>query len=150
MQKNPTYSEITNLILTKDDFNILIRELDLLEESLYEIKNNFDSVLKNSVRSEVSKLISNAILNQDKAKVLKEIRLEMNQIKFAEIILAKDPSNEFISKISDWLTKLQNRRIAINIKIDQSIIGGAIISFEGKYFDGSLKNKLEKILINYV
>ena len=150
MQNDQIYSEIINLVSTKDDLNLINNELDLLEEGIYETKGNtFDFVMENSISGSLSILVSKLILGQDKETIIKKLKEQMLEVKFVELTIAIDPSKKFIEKLANWLKESVDQKIAIDIKIDHSIIGGTKIIFEGKYFDGSIKNKLDKILINY-
>ena len=149
MQNDQIYSDITNLVVTRDDLNLINSKLDLLEAGIYETKGNtFDFVLQNSIPENFSNLISKAIISEDREEVLKKIKLNLAQIKFVEITLAIVPSQKLIEKISNYLNQSINQKIALDIKIDQSIIAGAVVIFEGKYHDGSVRSKLNKI--NYV
>ena len=142
--RDKTYSEITNLILTKYDLDKINSELDLLEASFYETKDkSFESVLKNSISDGLAALIS------DKDSI-KKIRDYVQQIKCAELTLAIDPSQQLVEKLSNWFYQNLHQKIALDIKVDPKIIGGIELSLNGKYYDGSLKGKLDKILKKYV
>ena len=144
MQNDQIYSDIANLIATKADLNLMNSELDLLENSLYKTGvNSFDSVLREKVREGLRAIIK-------EPADLKKVKEYVNQIKFLELTLAVDPTKKTLDRIINWVAETINQRVALDIKIDQSIIGGAVIIFEGKYFDGSVKAKLEKITQNYV
>lgn len=150
MQNDQIYSEITNLVSTRDDLNMINSKLNLLEEALYETKGNtFDFVLKNSLDVSLSKLISRLSMVESKEEVIKKIRQNLEKIKIIEITLAFSPSQIFSEKIANWLKKTIKENIAVDIKLEPSILGGVTISFEGKYFDGSLRNKLDNELKKY-
>jgi len=151
MQNDQIYSELFNLVRTKDDFSLIKAQLDLLESGLYETKGNtFDYVLKNKISSSLSGLILKLIKTEKKENVIEKIRQELEGVKFLKVTLAIDPSEKFIESMADWLNKMNSRNIALDIEVDQSIIGGVIVEFEGKYFDASLRSKLDLVLKNYV
>ena len=149
--QNDSYSEIKNLVSTKDDLNLINSELDLLTAGLYETKGKtFDYVLKNLVSDNFALIVSKLLESDTKENVIKKIKETLAQIKFIELTMAIDPTQSFLSKISDYLTSSLNQKVAIDLKVDQKIIGGVKVMYDGKYYDGSLKSKLDKILINYV
>lgn len=43
------------------------------------------------------------------------------------------------------LEKLCGRTVALDCKIDKSVLGGLVIELDGKIIDGSLKHKLQKV-----
>lgn len=151
MQNDQIYSELVSFVKTKDDFGLINDQLDLLEAGIYETKGNtFDFVLKNKLPDSFSKLILKLTEFESKEDVIKKIRERLSDVKFLELTLAIQPTQKFIEKMTDWISKSSTLNIALSIKIDQSIIGGALIEFEGKYFDGSVRSKLERILKDYV
>ncbi len=149
MQNDP-YSDILSLVSTRTDLNKINNELDLLEAGIFEMKGNtFDFVLKNSISEGLANVIAKLVSGQNKEEIIKKIKERLAQIKFVEITIAIDPSQEFIEKMVSMIKENINQNVALDIKIDRSILGGARVIFEGKYHDGSLKNKLDKILVNY-
>ena len=140
MQNNKTYSEIISEILTKEDLIRISSDLDLLEKSLYMKKKDLN----------ISPTIVKAIENQEPKSFIATLRQELSKIKILEITISFPVTQKTIVKISDWITNNIDQKIALDIKIDPSIIAGAIISFNGKYANLSLKSKLENILKNYV
>ncbi|SRR5258708_1081082 len=139
MQNDQIYSEI----ITREDFQVLTNELDLLEKSAYKIgENGFEETLKSSVRESTAALIT------DKS-MIKELRAKLNTIKFIELTLAFDPSSKLLNKISSLVKSSAGANIALDIKIDKGIIGGVVIAYNGKYGDFSLSGKLESVLKNY-
>lgn len=145
MQNDQTYSEIINQIRTKDDFNLLVNELDAIEETLSEVK---PKDLSGEVRYEVLSFFNNYV-GEKKEDVLKQIRAELNAFRFVELTLAMDPTENLIDELVLFLRQKIDQKIAIDIKVDHLIMGGALVAFEGKFFDGSLAKNLEEKLKNY-
>lgn len=132
MQNKINYSDILTTIKTKADFNSLNKELDKLANSIYELKDvNFES-----------DFIVKALKTDPKEEVLKNIKKELKKVKFMEIILAEVPAENLLEKINSFISSHQN--IALDIKIDKKLLAGANVSFEGKFYDGSLKSLLNK------
>lgn len=127
------------------------KELDLLKESLYETKGEtFDVVCNRLIRKRTADLVLKLVLNNDKGEVIENLKKELMKIKFVEVTLANDPTYELESNIWNWFNKNVNQNVAIDIKVDPQIIGGAVISFDGKFFDGSVSSHLDNVLRNYV
>lgn len=64
----------------------------------------------------------------------------------AEIISAFPLEDEQSKRLKKVLSSKLNRNIALTVKNDQEIIAGLIIKLGGFVIDGSIKNKLKKIL----
>src|SRR6266852_3381916 len=98
MQNDQIYSDITDLIATKTDLNLVMAELDLLETSLYKSgSGSFDAVLEAKVSENLRSLIIK--LAGDKKEVLKKLKEETNKIKFLELTLASDPTKKILDRI---------------------------------------------------
>ena len=63
----------------------------------------------------------------------------------AELIAAKEMSENEINNIKDDLVKSFDSKINLNFKNDPSLIGGLIIQVGSILIDTSIKNKLQKI-----
>ena len=63
----------------------------------------------------------------------------------AELIAAKEISENEISNIKADLAKSFDSKIRLNFKKDPSLIGGLIIQVGSTMIDTSIKNKLQKI-----
>lgn len=152
MQNGQTYSDILDFVFTKDDFSLIGQELDLVEESLFKVKKgDLDTVLDSLIREEIAgvmrKLIGQGVLAKD---VVAGLRGELAKIKFMEVVLAGDPTLDLTKRMYTFVNEgTSSQRIALDIKVDPLVIGGAKISFEGRFFDGTVAHKLEEVLKNY-
>ena len=63
----------------------------------------------------------------------------------AELIAAKEMSENEIANIQNDLVKSFNSKIKLNFKNDPNLIGGLIIQVGSTMIDTSIKNKLQKI-----
>lgn len=61
-----------------------------------------------------------------------------------EITTAVAPSKTSLSKLRLRLEEKFGDKIRLAVKVDPAVIGGAIIVFNGRYFDYSLKKRLEE------
>jgi F0F1-type ATP synthase delta subunit len=85
---------------------------------------------------------SNLRLTKDHLIHIKE---SLSSAKVVNLTIAIEPNLEMINKLSLWVKSNLGDDSVLDLKIDQSILGGAIISYEGLYKDYSLKSSLEKI-----
>lgn len=60
----------------------------------------------------------------------------------ATLIFATQPSDDDIKRIVGQLEQIAHKQIISRIKIDQVLLGGAIVELEGKTYDGSLTSQL--------
>ena len=60
----------------------------------------------------------------------------------AEVITSVPLSEKMAEKISRELTKVTKKQVFLKVRVDPSILGGAIIKVENKIIDGSLRHQL--------
>jgi len=151
MQKDQSYFKILDFVRTKEDLNLIKDELDLLEKSLFEVKGEtFDVVLDRKLPKEVSDLVRELTLKADKKSVILGLKKILDGLKHVEVTIAFRPTNKFVEDIWSEINKDRTEKVAIDLKTDKDIIGGALISYEGKFFDGSILKMLNDTLKSYV
>ncbi len=65
-----------------------------------------------------------------------------NKLKKLELYLAREPGGDFLKEINGWVKESFGEDVVLKITVDGSILGGAVVIYEGKYFDGSLRKKI--------
>ena len=81
-------------------------------------------------------------------KILNEFIKTCNEnlnIKDGVIYSVNKLSNEQIEKIQESLSTRLNCKVELTNSLDEKLLGGVKVSIEDKIFDGSIKNKLEKL-----
>ncbi len=129
-------------------------EIDNILSSLFKVKNRkieeiLDKTMGQKTLKIVKKLVQeNKIDSSDYNsldKLLNGIKQDFKKIRILKMSLAIDPTSEIIDHVFDWVKKNLGEGIVLDIDKDESIFGGAIISFNGIYKDLSLRRNLEGI-----
>jgi len=141
------YNEILSHIRTKSEAWQLEDEADLLLDHLYKGKADvFDLALKNDLRAWVSELLLRTFANPEikKDKYLRGLKVAIAKLRELKLTLAFEPTQNSIEKIHDWVIKNVGVGIILDITFNPTIFAGAIVIFEGKYRDLSLRNKFRE------
>lgn len=146
MQNDKTYSDIINaLVRTRTEANLLLAEVETLERALYKIgEGDFDSTLKAAVRAKTAYALSQAIGQGDGVTLLKSLKEKINALVYLGLTIAFEPNLEIISRLHNWAKQNLGEGVALDLKIDKSILGGAIIEYKGKIGTFSLVNQVDK------
>jgi F0F1-type ATP synthase delta subunit len=140
------YSELYALAKTDEELETLRQELDELSESLFQAQGAFEEVLGKSVRpatsQTISKLFSEGKL-RDWSKFLQDSKKALELVKILELTIVFDPKQEVIERIWLWVRKNVGEGVVIKFNVDRSIGAGAVLVYEGKYRNYSLKKKLD-------
>ena len=140
---------ILNLISSSKDFSNLIKDPTNNQEDLQKVlniiseNNKFESLLKNFLSFLVIK--RRFFYVEQILKSFIEICSEKRGEIKAEILSAKELSNEEISKITEELAQNFSSKMKLNYKHDKSLIGGLIVKIGSTMVDTSIKNKLQQI-----
>lgn len=140
------YSEILLKVKTEEEREALIEEINGLKASLYQNGSFFDDTLRTKVRDWVSQIIKNATAQKeiDKEKYLQGLIEELSKLKSAKLVLAFEPTEAAIQRYHEFISKEVGEGVALDISCLPGILGGAIIIFEGKYRDFSLRRVFEE------
>ncbi len=157
MRKNTfIYSELINSIKTTkeaDDFSL---EISALKARLFKPeKTSFDKGLKGislTTGRKIAEIYTKNNLNiNDKeftSGFLENLTNLMKEFKIIKLILSFDPAPKTIEKIHNFVKDTIGNGYILDIEVAENIIGGAIVIFNGKYNDFSLKKTLEQIFAN--
>ena len=138
---------IKNVFEENDDFLHLLSSCFISNEEKDEI---IDKVFK-SEEEYIRNFIKIIFINKRGnclIKILNEFIKTCNEnlnIKDVVIYSVNKLSNEQIEKIQESLSTRLNCKVELTNSLDEKLLGGVKVSIEDKIFDGSIKNKLEKL-----
>jgi len=139
------YQQIISKIRTKDELDKLIDELDSLLNSFYEKEDHFNEVIKSYVRSWVAQEIQDELKTvDDKKKSLNDFRESLSTLRLIKLTLAYEPSDEDLDLIASWVRENILPSLILDISTSNSVLGGVVVEYEGKYFDLSLAKAISQ------
>lgn len=103
--------------------------------------------MKRQLRNFIAVLINNdriAHVNEVAAAYRAELE-ERQGIRQAEIVTARELSDDERKTLLGGVSKLAGARIQPTFKLDASILGGAIVRIGSTVYDGSVKGRLERL-----
>jgi hypothetical protein len=146
-------SALQPLIKTKTERTEIMVFFQNLSNEIY--KNNFDlkEHLSKTVSGEfadaVITLTSDNLINTDNKSGLEKfflkVQAEIKNLPTAHIILAFNPKKELIQLIQEWFYEKFKKIVILDIAVDPDIIGGCVISFNGRANDYTLLGKIERL-----
>lgn len=148
--------EISNFLLetiqTQDDVREFVTQLDATIDQLYHHTTDINKVLDETIayakkEKIISLLASEGIEISHKEavqKYLQELKKIVMELPVITLNIAFEPSSAFVKIVAGWLASHINRPIVSAFVVDRSLIGGAVISYQGKYVDFSMKKILDE------
>jgi len=78
-------------------------------------------------------------------KLFLKLRDERDGIAKVELTVQYIPDADQTERIRKSIEKLLSKKVVLDIKVDDTILGGFVARFEDKIIDGSLRHQLDKI-----
>ncbi len=141
-------------LVTKNEVNKLLLLLRQLTSELFKQGFDLDTYLANETSYELAQGIKNLLKenqlspNAEKSilqNFFLKIQEPISSLPVVHIILAFSPKVGLVKFIHDWFYQNFKKTVTLDISVDESLIGGGVISFNGKANDYSLKNTIEQI-----
>ena len=142
-------ASIINLIAASEGFKSLIKDpTNNKEDQLNALKKISDQYKLNELLTKfLSFLISKRrffYVDKILKSFVETCSIKRGELK-AELISAKDLSENEINSIKEELTKNFSSKIKLNYEHDESLIGGLIVQVGSTMVDTSIKNKLQQL-----
>ncbi len=151
-RKLDTYKSLIDLTKTTEDLAGLGDEIDVITQSLYHVElYKLEDALSQFVRirvaKEIRKLIqANSLSGKDEIKqFFADAYRTISGLPILRLTLAFEPSESVINTLSYWVRTNLDSGILLDLSMDRSILGGAIIVYSGKFYDFSLRKNLNEI-----
>ncbi len=109
---------------------------DIAGEAMTDDATSFLALLANNNRLQ---------LLSDIAVIFEELRAEAEQVMIAEVSAARALTKKQQANIAAALKKRTGRDVTLNVEIDESLLGGAIIRAGDLIIDGSALGKLNRL-----
>jgi F-type H+-transporting ATPase subunit delta len=103
--------------------------------------------LQKELRNLLAVLISNDRIGQVKevAAAYRRLLQEQLGIRHAEIVTARELSEQERGALAAEIGKLAGSRIEASFKLDASILGGTVVRIGSTVYDGSMRGRLERL-----
>lgn len=139
------YSDFLSTVKTVRDREILLDEARAVKDSLYEPnKGGVENSLKKDVRALSAVFFRNAIENNpDYEAYLEGLISTLLAMEEFKVVFSVEPSESLVESVYNYMLKNTGMNVLLDYYIDPGIIGGVLISYKGKYYDGSLSKTLE-------
>ena len=138
MDGNSLDNELIERIPTTFKRNELLEQIDLLLASMHKF-DAFELTDIGHYINEKAKASSNQEL------YLENVKKAVMDLPVVEIIIAISPNYHEILDIVSTVRNTIDPKAIVDLQVDPYIIGGAKISYQGKYYDGSIIAKLENV-----
>ncbi len=146
------YQDLIELIRTTDDLVKFDEEMDLLLQSIYYVdKDMLKDALEKTVRIRIATVMRKLIQRDTLSKreevnaLFLSVYKTICSLPMLQLTLAFEPSEAVIDNISRWARQNLAAGILLDLSLDRSVLGGAMIMYNGRFYDLTLRKKLQDI-----
>ena len=145
------YFDIITSLKTTGEVESFVGEIDTLMLKFFESEEvspekMLDSISEGSslkIRQVFAKNNLNFNNRETVSKFFKTLKELIKKLKAIKIVLAFDPSAKTIENIHNFITDSLGIGYILEIEVFREILAGAIVIFNGKYIDFSLRKRIE-------
>lgn len=150
------YLDLINSLRTTQDVTIFTEEIEDFQKVFFESEGkSFEKAIE-SVNEEYAVKIMQTfaknkldINNRDTVEnFLNTLKDFLKQLKIIRLVISFEPTHRTVEKIHNFVKENIGIGYILNIEISEDLMGGAIVIFNGKYSDSSLKKNIENAFAN--
>lgn len=153
--KKDVIRAIIDLIVTKSDLTEFIFQLEEANGALYKTKETPEKALGLALVHENKEAIiafaeaeGRSITDPaEMQKVLQEVKEIMLNLPVIELKIAFNPAEQLVLRLVEWVRQNISPDAILELKVDRNLIGGAQISYNGRYHDYSVIKYLQEVSI---
>ncbi|MFV1916995.1 MAG: F0F1 ATP synthase subunit delta [Patescibacteria group bacterium] len=138
------YKDISAKVRTTQEVTRLEEEVDLLLASVYKVdKGTFEEVLDRQVRVWIAQAIKEKMAKEGigKEEFLRDLKEKIGKIKVLRVTLAFELTEASLDRLHNWVAANVEGSTVFEISYNPTLLAGAIVTYEGRYKDYSLRKK---------
>jgi len=151
MKKDISYSDLTSSLKTTREVADFASKIDAFQLAFFnsgkESTEKTLTLINENFAKKIILFFSNNHLDiNDKSVVfnfLEKLSFFIKKLKVIKLVLAFDPTSKIVEKIHNFVQDVLGIGYVLDIEVSEDILGGAIVIFNGKYNDFTLKKQLE-------
>jgi len=147
---------LSDFFTTKSQANNFSARLSAIMEKIFELDFNLEKNLQEQFGNKkkdkfISLLTENEIPLESSSHLNKffgQIQETVSALPLASLTFAIEPTEQILKSVSDWFLLNLKKQVLIEPEIDPSLIAGAVVAFQGKRLDSSIRSVFEQICAN--
>lgn len=136
--------ELPQELYSKADAGNVLRDIDILLDSLYKTDKNIDI---SAIGAQMTRNMPEG--REGRKQFLNDLRTTIQNLPVIKLTLAYQPTRAQTGQIVSWLRQHYAPNLLVEVSYEPDIIAGAIIEYNGKYVDMSAVKKLDNVKVSY-
>lgn len=144
--------DLSEFIKTKSQATDFSAKLDALNESIFKVGFDLETALSGyfslDKKDKFLKLCRDNNVNikspSDLKAFFEKLQDKVREIKIINLTLAFEPNDKTLKKFIQWFQVNMQKEVLFEIEVDPRLVAGAVITYNGKYQDYSLRKKVDQ------
>jgi hypothetical protein len=150
--------DLSELFTTRVEANDFLSRLTTLSESLFKTSFNLEKELVDQFgvnkSDRIIAILRQNNINPESTPAVKDflfiLMSKISSFPVLTLTIAFEPTGQTLKNLSEWFFINMHKQMLFDIHVDRSVIAGAHITYNGKFFDFSIKSTFEKTLQAYM
>ncbi|HSW87735.1 MAG TPA: F0F1 ATP synthase subunit delta [Candidatus Saccharimonadales bacterium] len=146
--------DFSDFFSTKSQANDFCTRLAAVAEQVYQTNFNLEKTLMDQFslqkKDAIITFLRNNNISVESNSGLKNFLTSMQEkitaLPVLSLTVAFEPKEQTLKTISEWFMLNMHQQVVFIITVDPTILAGAVISFNGKFSDVSIKSTFNRIL----
>ncbi|HSX08798.1 MAG TPA: F0F1 ATP synthase subunit delta [Candidatus Saccharimonadales bacterium] len=150
--------DLSDLFTTKSEATDFLARLTTISEMFFQNGFNLESALKTHLGVNKSdhfmSILRTSNVNVESLSEVKDfifiLMSKISSLPVLSLTIAFEPNDQTLKLLSEWFFINMHKQMLFDISVDKNLIAGARITYNGKFFDFSIKSTFERILKEYM
>jgi len=149
--------DLSDLFTTKAEATDFMSRLSAISSTLFQTNFNLDKALTEhfgiNKKDRFIAIMRESNINRESFPAVKDflflLMTKINSLPVLSLTVAFEPHEETLKGVSEWFFINMKKQVLFDISINRRLVAGAAITYNGKFYDFSIKPVFDRILKNY-
>ena len=150
--------DLSDLFTTKVEANDFLARLTTISEMFFQTGFNLEHALHQQFGVNKSDKIITILrtnnVNPESLPAVKDfffiLMSKISSLPVISLTIAFEPQDQTLKSLAQWFFINMHKQVLFDLFVDHTILAGAHITYNGKFFDFSIKSTFERILQGYM
>jgi len=150
--------DLSDLFTTRVEANDFLARLTTISELFFKNGFNLEKALVDQFgvnkSDRIIAILRQSNINPESTPQVKDflflLMSKISSLPVLNLTIAFEPTSQTLKNLSEWFFMNLHKQMLFDIKVDRSVIAGAHIRYNGKFFDFSIRSTYEEVLQTYM
>lgn len=150
--------DLSDLFTTRVEANDFLARLATISELFFKTGFNLEKALIEQFgvnkTDRIIAILRQSNVNPESIPQVKDfifiLMSKISSLPVLSLTIAFEPTEQTLKSLSEWFFMNMHKQMLFDIRVDRSVIAGAHIRYNGKFFDFSIKSTYERTLESYM